>query len=132
MIADKIEDLKKEVDFILVRYSVPLDDRMLILEKIEQSTQNLLESQGKNFDEIVNKIRSDIGKERKGVIRKIEEIRNSAASKVSDISGKVKEAYDQGLSDGADSTSTSPGLFQIMIGIGLLALSAFVILQGRK
>jgi len=131
-IVSEITNLKKSVDNLLKGYNVPMDDRLLVVEKIEESMVGVLQAQKLAFDQAVDKIKEEIGTERDNVRKQVDDIKVSAVSELSKIKGKINDAYDEGLEDGmsqATPASQGPSAFVIVLGI-FFATLAFTVVAG--
>jgi hypothetical protein len=129
---DTLDEVKKEVEAILVRYEIPMDDRMLISEKIERAVEGAISRQNAFYEGQIDQVRNQISRERKAVLGKVKGIHADAISKTNLAVGKVQQAYDKGVDDGLSQAKkdTSPSTFQVLIGLGLLALAGVVVFGG--
>lgn len=123
-----INEMKGEIDRVLLRYRVPMDDRTFVLEKVD-ALRSLMDSERAEFQEGIGAVRTEINRERDTVRREVAGIRDTAVQHVGTFEAKVEEAYQDGLAQGAADHPPRPGLFQILIGVSLTALAAFIVLR---
>ena len=132
-IAIEIEDLKKTINDVLSRY-VPLDDRSLVLDKIESAMSRVLGSQKEAFDQKLEEIQFEINAERNKVRSEVEGIRTSAVNEFEGIHGKIRKAYEEGLADGAvepqAQTPTKSNMLNIALGAILVILVGIFVIGG--
>src|SRR3990172_5837254 len=128
----ELEDLKKTVNDVLIRYGVPLDDRSLVIDKIQEAMTGVLGTQKQAFTQKLGEIKAEIDGERNKVINEVEGMRAAALHEFSDIHSKIRNAYEEGLSDGAASTpsQSGPGVLNISLGVILVALAAIFVVGG--
>ena len=129
-IVAEFTNLKKDVDNLLKGYNIPMDDRLLIVEKVEESMVGVLKAQKMAFDQAVENIKGEIGAERDNVRKQVDEIKASAVSELSKIKIKIDDAYDDGLEDGlsqAPPTSKGPSTFVVVLGIFFATLALTVV-----
>jgi hypothetical protein len=133
-ITEEISNLKRDVATIMSRYKIHPDDRDIIIEKIDQALADVLTAQKHVFETELTGIRSEIGIERVNVRKEVDAIRNSAVSKLSEIRGKINEAYDDGVTDGLSQTpptvQAGPSTFTVVLGLFFAALAIVVIAGG--
>jgi hypothetical protein len=133
-VTEQISNLKKDLVTILARYKVHPDDRDIILEKIDEALSGVLTVQKGMFETELTGIKGEIGIERDNVRKEVDAIRNSAVSKLSEIRGKINEAYEEGITDGLSQTpapvASGPSTFTIVLGLFFAALAIVVIAGG--
>ena len=118
--------LKKEINEFMGRYSIPSDDKTLLMERIEEE----FGSAAKNVATVVGQT---VAQERAQTIQKSEDFRRQALGALSETVGQaksaVKKAYEMGLKEGLGQTSVMnrPSIFQIGIMTGLLAIAGVVV-----
>lgn len=133
-VTEEISNLKKDLITILARYKVHPDDRDIILEKIDEALSGVLTIQKNMFETELSGIKGEIGIERDNVRKEVDAIRNSAVSKLSEIRGKINEAYEEGITDGLSQTPaptpSGPSTFTVVLGLFFAALAIVVIAGG--
>jgi len=116
-------DLKREISQILGNYDVPLEDRSLLLEKIEEEVSRVVELVGKTISEDREKTRQGIESFRKETMDAVSEVVARGRS-------AAQKAYELGYRKGLEaSRSTGPSAFQVVLTVGLLGLAAFVVVR---
>jgi hypothetical protein len=129
----KIGQLKEEINGILSRYGIPLDDRSFILEKVEESVNSILNEQIAAFQRSIDGVRGEISLERENVRKEVDKIKQVAFSNLSDVQVKINEAYEEGFSQGQSDTpapSSGPSTFQVVIGLSLVTIA--LVIAARK
>lgn len=122
----ELESLRTEINGILTRYDVPMDDRTLVSERVEESIGRILSHQKRAFLSEVEKIREEIHSERGQVAKKLGAIHSAAKSQ---MGRKLLGAYQSGLQQGLSQTK-GPGLLQVLLAVAVLGLAGFVVIQG--
>lgn len=126
-IVETVQGLRDELESILKKYHVPMDDRSFILEKIGGAVGTISSIQKGIFDEKLEELGKGLGAEREAARRDIENVKRAAIEKIVEANHKVDEAYDRGLAQGADSTQKiSPGTTGVVLALFFAAL-AFVV-----
>ncbi len=127
-----LEHLKKDIDDILTRYNVPMDDRLLIIEKIDKSSQSMIGNLRDEFDGEIQDIQSQLSAERELIKKQVVNIHRNASSKVGQIKDHVGKAYKDGFMEGMNqgSKSSGPSFFQVTITMALVALAGIIIFKG--
>ena len=118
------DNLKQGITQILDRYEIPMDDRTIIIEKVEEEIGTLAGAVGKQ-----------VQLERETVRQHMAGIQGQAKASFEDLLGKtksaVKKAYTMGYKEGLGQGAKVPGpsWFQIAVTAGLLGLAGFVIVK---
>lgn len=125
------ESLRTEIDGILKNYGVPFEDRSLVFEKVDKFSETAADTAAAGerqfFNDKINEIEKGLATERQGVHKEIEGIRQSALSSIDTAQEKLDESYNNGFGDGIQLSESRPKTFQIIIGLGLLALAMVVV-----
>jgi uncharacterized protein YjbJ (UPF0337 family) len=116
--------LKDGITQILSRYEIPMDDRTMILEKVEEEIGSLATAVGKQVQLERDTVRQQVGG-----------FQEQAKASFDDLLGKsksaVKKAYTMGYQEGLGQGAKVPGpsWFQIAVTVGRLGLAGFVIVR---
>ncbi len=124
-IETELDMLKKDLDGILQRYNVPMDDRTLVSDKIDESVAAMLNAQRDEFNAKAESISDMMADQRNGFVRGLEEMENAVRS---NMNLTAMKAYQEGLAQGA--AGSKPGLLQIVVAVALLGLVAFFVIKG--
>lgn len=118
------EDLRTEIDGILRDYNVPMDDRGLVIDKIEGSVDGVLSAEREAFGRELDVLRDQVSTDRRKVMGELSSMREQAVSGLDGIDGRLDDAYEEGLRDGLKTVADyRPGLFQV---IGIVAVAGVV------
>lgn len=130
-IEDTVETLRKELDDILKKYQIPMDDRGFVIEKVEDAINGIMKIQHGVFSDKLGEIREDLSAEREKVHSQVEGLKKAAAEKIADAHDKIGQAYEKGASDGAKDAESNqgPSTLNIVLAIFFAAL-AFVVVAG--
>jgi len=130
-IIDTVQTLRDELEGILRKYSIPMEERSYIIEKVGGAVGAIASIQRGIFDEKIDEIRKEIGSERQNVRQSIDGIKRAAISQIVKANHKVDEAYDRGLAQGAETIPKGgPGSMGIILGLFFAAL-AFVVVASN-
>lgn len=119
------EGLRTEIEGILRNYSVPMDDRGLVLEKVELA----LEGERRGLDQELGRIQEGIELDRTQVRHELDDMKHRAHNALGDLSNKVQDAYEEGFQDGL-SSGGSPGLLHWAVGAAVVGLGVYLGLKG--
>lgn len=114
--------LKSEISGILERYEIPMDDRDLIIERIDSEMGNLAETVSRE----ISRERSQVKERFDGFAREAKEALGATLERGQDA---ARRAYSLGYQEGLSQTKQGPGMLQIVIGAGLLGLAVFVVVR---
>jgi len=118
------EDLRTEIDGILRNYNVPMDDRGLVIDKIEGSVDGVLSAEREAFSHELDVLRGRVDTDRENVMGEISSMREQAQEGLDGIDDKLEDAYEDGLRDGLKTVANyRPGLFQV---VGIVAVAGVI------
>jgi len=120
-------DLRTEIDGILRGYQVPMDDRGLVLEKIELA----LEGERQGLDREVGRLQQGVEEDRLHVQRELDEMKARTQDALGDLLDRIEDAYVDGFQEGlAQAPSNRPGLLHWAIGAIVLGVAVYFGLKG--
>lgn len=115
------DTLKNEIKAFFTRYNIPMDDREMIVEKIEKEIGEKAHSVGEALGRVLDA-------EKKAILQQTDNYRRQALGAVGKVMqqarGAIKKAYQLGYKDGLEQASSSgPGLLQIALVAALVILA---------
>lgn len=133
-IENTVETLRTDLSDILKKYPISPEERSFIIERIDDSINEILKIQHGVFTDKLSEIRGQIGTEREEIQASVEGLKRAAVERITEANQRVGNAYEQGVSDGAAAKSESEpedkpasfGTINIILAIFFAAL-AFVI-----
>jgi hypothetical protein len=125
---DKVNKLKVELNGILSRYGVPLDDRSFVTEKVEETVAGILDEERNAFGTQIEGVRKQIDLERTSVTTEVEKIKNIARDGLTEAEAQARRSYDAGFAQGQLEQAPSSGLstFQILIGVAIVTIGMII------
>jgi len=122
------EDIKAEIKDLLQNYKIPMEDRELVIEKIDQILNSTLAEQNEVFYSELGKVKTNIDAQREAIRRELEDLKKSTHVSAESIEARMEEAYAQGLNEGLSmNPPQSPSMLPVFIGLGLLALAMVMV-----
>lgn len=130
-IEDTVQTLRNDLSGILKKYPISPEERSFIIEKIEDTINDILKIQHGVFTEKLSEIRGQIGTEREELRASVEDLRQAAVDRLTEANAKIGTAYEKGVSDGVAAQSepeekSSFGTINIILALFFAAL-AFVV-----
>src|SRR3990172_4180937 len=114
------DNIKVEVDEILKNYGVPLEDRTLVLEKIDAAVKEVVQEERATFATKIDKVKGEIDHERELVKTEVEKLREEVKGRLSVIEDDTEEAYEQGFDagfmDGTSRIQIQPSGLHLVLG----------------
>lgn len=132
-IENTVQTLRTDLSDILKKYPISPEERSFIIERIDDSINEILKIQHGVFTDKLSEIRGRIGTEREEIQASVEGLKRAAVERITEANQRVGNAYEQGVSDGA-AAKTEPqpeeksgfGTLNVILAIFFAAL-AFVI-----
>jgi ElaB/YqjD/DUF883 family membrane-anchored ribosome-binding protein len=130
-IEDTVQTLRKDLGDILRKYPISPEERSFIIEKIEDTINDILKIQHGVFTDKLSEIRGQIGTEREEIQASVEGLKRAAVERITEANEKVGTAYEKGVAIGAASVGEPEekpgfGTINIILAIFFAAL-AFVV-----
>lgn len=130
-IIDAVNGLHEEIEGILKKYNVPLEERSYILERVGGAVGTISSIQKEIFDEKIGEIRKEIGAKQDDVRRDVEKIKTAAILRIAEANAKANDAYERGLAQAsANPPKSGPGTFGVTLGLFFAALAFVVVASG--
>lgn len=129
-IEDTVQTLRNDLSGILKKYPISPEERSFIIEKIEDTINDIMKFQHEVFTEKLSEIRGQIGTEREEIRASVEDLRQAAVDRLTEANQKIGNAYERGVSDGAAQSEPEEksgfGTINIVLALFFAAL-AFVV-----
>lgn len=130
-IEDTVQTLRNDLSGILKKYPISPEERSFIIEKIDDTINDILKFQHGVFTDKLSEIRGQIGAEREEIRENVEVLKQAAVERLAEANHKIGTAYEKGVSDATAAKNepeerSSFGTINIILAIFFAAL-AFVV-----
>lgn len=119
-------NLRVEIENVLRNYSIPMDDRDLVIDQLESSVGQIFEASRQDFEAQLADLRSQIDVDRSKVYGELDDIRADADHSADLLEHQAQDAYRQGLREGIVMGSGSKiGFLKFFAAMAVVGLAAY-------
>ena len=119
-------NLRAEIENVLRNFSIPMDDRDLVIDQLEGSVGQIFEANRQEFEHQLADLRGQIDVDRSKVYGQLDDIRADADHSADLLEHQAADAYRQGLREGMVlATGSKIGLLKFFGAMAVVGLAAY-------